>query len=244
MCRMVGVVFRSAFPAEVLEDLREVARTGRIPDEPEPGHRDGWGMVSFVNGVPIYLERRAEPMFEDKHFDPAVKQAAKLHRPNILVAHARASSGTPATIPNTHPFVAEGVVLAHNGTILDFDARTIHRPAGDTDSERLTMALADRLHRTGDLKSALKSTIVEEVLTHEFSAAILLVSDGKQLHAYRDFGPKRSASYYDLRIARFPDHIVAYQETTMKPPENVYQVKKGELVTIGLDLEMRKETVR
>ncbi|OGS42669.1 MAG: hypothetical protein A3K67_05540 [Euryarchaeota archaeon RBG_16_62_10] len=244
MCRMAGVVFRSTFPAEVLEDLREVARTGRIPDEPEPGHRDGWGVVSFVGGVPIYLERRADPIFDDKHFDPAVKQAAKLHRPNILIAHARASSGTPATIPNTHPFVVDGVVLAHNGTIFDFDAKTAHTPAGDTDSEKLAMALADRLHRTGDLRTSFKSAIVDEVLTREFSAAILLVSDGKQLLAYRDYGPKRSASYYDLKIARFTDHIVVYQETAMRTPENVYQVKKGELVTIGLDLEMRKETVR
>ena len=129
MCRMAGVVFRSTFPAEVLEDLREVARTGRIPDEPEPGHRDGWGVVSFVGGVPIFLERRADPIFDDKHFDPAVKQAAKLHRPNILIAHARAISGTPATIPNTHPCVVHGVLLAHNGTQLRFDPKAPHTPA-------------------------------------------------------------------------------------------------------------------
>lgn len=244
MCRMVGVVFRSKFPAEVLEDLKEVARTGRIPEHAEPGHRDGWGVVSYIKEMPIYLERRADPIFEDKHYAPMILQTAKLPGPNILIAHARASSGTPASIPNTHPFIAGGLVLAHNGTIYDFDVRTKHRVAGDTDSEKLLMMLADQMDDDGDQKAALKSVIKNEVLPREFTGAVLLVSDGEMLYAYRDHALKKSPNYYDLRVAKFLDYVVVYQETLMTMPPDAFQVKKGELVTIDLNLNVTREMVR
>ncbi|MGQ9586906.1 MAG: class II glutamine amidotransferase [Thermoplasmata archaeon] len=243
MCRMVGVVFRGEFPAEVLMDLKEVARVGKIPGEKEPGHKDGWGIVSFVGGSPIYMERRFDAVFEDHHFEPAVRQVAKLPRPNILVAHARASSGTPATMANTHPFIAGGIVLAHNGTVFDYEPRTRYKPIGDTDSEKLLMSLAEKMDDKGHLKEAFKSLVIEDIATRRISGAVLLVTDGKELCGFRDYAPDRSATYYNLYLMRRSDHIVVFQETLLDFKDSAQQVKKGELVTVDMDLNVARELI-
>ncbi len=170
--------------------------------------------------------------------------ALRLDSPNILIAHARAASTGGATLPNTHPFVVGGIVLAHNGTIKNFDPVTKFKPKGETDSERLLLVLADRFEEKGDFRSALKSLITDDILRRKFSAAIMLVSDGKNLYGYRDYSDSRKASYYDLRIAKCEDYVSLFQETYLGYDARTTRVKKGELVSIGLDLKIRREMLR
>ena len=244
MCRMVGVVFRDRFPRGTLTDLRHVSEIGKVPGEKEPGHKDGWGIVSFRNGSPRYIGRSTRPAFIDPSFDSALEDIPELDSPNILIAHARAASAGGATLANTHPFVVGGIVLAHNGTIKNFDPATKLKPKGETDSERLLLVLTDRLEETGDLRSALKSLIRDDIRRHKFSAAILLVSDGKNLYGYRDYSDSRKASYYDLRIAKCEDYVSLFQETCLGYDARTTRVKKGELVSVGLDLKIRREMLR
>jgi len=244
MCRMVGVVFRDRFPLGTLTDLRHVSESGKVPGEKEPGHKDGWGIVSFRNGSPRYIGRSTRPAFIDPSFDSALEDIPEIDSPNILIAHTRAASAGGATLPNTHPFVVGGIVLAHNGTIKNFDPATKLKPKGETDSERLLLVLTDRLEETGDVRSALKSLIRDDILRHKFSAAILLVSDGKNLYGYRDYSDSRKASYYDLRIAKCEDYVSLFQETCLGYDARTTHVKKGELVSVGLDLKIRREMLR
>jgi predicted glutamine amidotransferase len=244
MCRMVGVVFRDRFPLGTLTDLRHVSEIGKIPGEKEPGHKDGWGIVSFRNGSPRYIGRSTRPAFIDPSFDSALEDMPELISPNILIAHVRAASAGGATLPNTHPFVVGGIVLAHNGTIKSFNPVTKLKPKGETDSERLLLVLTDRLEETGDLRSALKSLIRDDIRKHKSSAAILLVSDGKTLYGYRDYSDARKASYYDLRIAKCEDHVTLFQETYLGYNARTVRVKKGELVSVGLDLKVKREMLR
>ncbi len=241
MCRMVGVVFRDRFPLGALTDLRHVSEIGKIPGEKEPGHKDGWGIVSFRSGSPRYIGRSTRPAFLDPSFDSALEDIPDLDSPNILMAHVRAASSGSVTLPNTHPFVVGGIVLAHNGTLENFEPATKLKSKGETDSERLLLVLTERFEETGDVRSALKSLIENDILRHKFSAAILLVSDGKNLYGYRDFSNPRKASYYDLRIAKCGDYVSLFQETCLGYDARVSRVKKGELVSVGLDLKIRRE---
>jgi predicted glutamine amidotransferase len=227
-----------------LTDLRHLSETGKIPGEKELGHKDGWGIVSFRSGSPRYIGRSTRPAFIDPSFDSALEDIPELDSPNILIAHARAASAGGATLPNTHPFVVGGIVLAHNGTIKDFDPVMKLKPKGETDSERLLLVLTDRLEEMGDVRSALKSLIRDDILQHKFSAAVLLVSDGKDLYGYRDYSDSRRASYYDLRVAKCGDYVSLFQETYLGYNPRTTHVKKGELVSVGLDLKIRKEMLR
>jgi len=244
MCRMVGIVFRRELPMEALLDLRDVARTGLIPDEPVPGHRDGWGIVSFRNGAPLYIGRSSRPVFNDDSFDSALRDVLKVEAPNILIAHARALSSGAATIPNTHPFVMDGIVLCHNGTVRNIKFEPRHPVKGETDTELLLARLADKVEESGDLAGSIKNLISDDIHLHEYSAAIMFISDGKRLYAYRDFSPGKSAEYYDLRMAVCDDCVAFFQETKMGYRGEVSQLQNGELVTVDLDLNVQKEMLR
>ena len=241
MCRMLGVVFKGVFPILSLADLRDVSKTGKIPDEERLGHRDGWGIAAFRNGSPYYVERSAGWAAQDPAFDLAMKDIKKVDKPNILIAHVRALSKGVASIPNTHPFIMDGLVLGHNGTLESFRPQTRHKPVGETDSEQLVAKLADRVETTRNIRSAVRSLIKEDVGDHEFSALILLISDGRRLYGYRDYGTGKSPEYYDLRIARSADSVILFQETRMNYDCELPRIRKGELVVVDLDLNIERE---
>lgn len=241
MCRMVGVVFRSEFPLGTLNDLRHVAEVGAVPDEDERGHRDGWGIVSFMNGSPRYIGRSPRPMHLDPSFDSAIQDIGRLQTPNILIAHARAASKGGATMENAHPFVAGGTVLAHNGTVYSL-RRTPEKlvPKGQSDSEVLALLLAERCGETDDIERALTSLVVEDLDARDYSAAILLVSDGRTLLGYRDYRSEEKASYYDLQLARCGGYVALFQESLIGYSGDVSKVAKGELVSVSTDLTVKR----
>jgi len=243
MCRMVGIVFGGGFPTDTLDDLRHVAEVGIVPDQEEQGHRDGWGIVSFMNGSPRYVGRSPRAMHLDPSFDAAIVDVQKLTAPNILIAHARAASKGSAKMENTHPFVMGGLVLAHNGTVHDLSPPKGAVPKGESDSELLALLLADRYAEKKNLEQALSSIITEDMARRKFSAAVLLVSDGKTLFGYRDYADEDRASYYDMRVAKCRDCVVLYQESVMGYQGEVSEVSKGELVSVSLDLSVRRRMV-
>ncbi len=243
MCRMVGLVFRDHVPIDTLCDLRRVAEVGVVPEQEHLGHRDGWGIVSFTNGSPHYIGRSDRAVHIDPSFDAALADVQRLSAPNILIAHARAASRGSVKIENTHPFVIGGMVLAHNGTVYDLEPPKGTVPKGESDSELLALTLAERYAQNGDLGRAITSLIIEDVRPREFSAAVLLVSDGRTLFGYRDFASDDRASYYDLRIAEGDGHVVLYQETAMGYTGESSQVSKGELVEASLDLSIRRRMI-
>lgn len=243
MCRVLGTVFCREFPMDTLRDLRDVARTGLIPGEPTPGHRDGWGIVSFRNGSPLYIGRSSRPIFSDESYDSAMQDVLRLQAPNILIAHARALSVGVATIANTHPFVMDGIVLCHNGTISDIRFKPRHRTKGESDSELLLARLADRVEDSRDLERSIEGLILEDVRSHEHSAAIMLISDGKKLYAYRDFSAGRSAEYYDLKMAQCGDYVAFFQETRRKIVGDMSQIDNRELVSVDLNMSVRRKNL-
>jgi len=244
MCRMVGIVFRREVPMEWLDDLRHVSEVGMIPDEKRPGHRDGWGMVSFMNGSPRYIGRSTREAFLDPSFDSALREIPKISPPSILMAHVRALSKGQASLPNTHPFVMGGLALAHNGTVEDYHPKIRHMPKGETDSELLLARLMDLMEEKKDLRSSVKVLVKEDISTHKYSAAILLVSDGKKLYGYRDFYPGRSSEYYALRISRSADSVVLFQQSFLDQDCELPELRSGELAIVDTGLNIEREMLR
>jgi glutamine amidotransferase len=238
---MVGAVFRDRFPMQSLVELRHVSRVGRPLDpSDEPGHPDGWGLVSFREGSPRYVGRSSMPAYVDASFDSAVSSLKEIVPPNIVIAHARKGSEGGISMENTHPFISEGLAFAHNGTVREFSPKTNHKPKGRTDSERIFMLLADKFVEHGDLGSALRTLITAELRTYEYSAKIFLVSDGKRLYGYREYSDPKSDWYYMLKVARFEDSVVLFQEVEDESSVggDVREVKNGELVTVDLGLNV------
>lgn len=241
MCRLVGAVFRDRFPIDSLTGLRDVSCSGMVPGREEAGHRDGWGIATFDDGTPEQLGRSTNWACQDPEFETALDQVMLVKPPNILIAHVRAASRGGPRLENTHPFIVGGIVLAHNGTINGYNPSTERTRKGDTDSELLTLVLADRCGEMGDTKRALKSVIRDAGKAGDFSALVLLVSDGKKLYGFRDYSDEKMASYYDLSLLTRSGSVVLFQESPRPLDGRLSQVKKRELVTIGLDLKVERE---
>jgi predicted glutamine amidotransferase len=243
MCRMIGVVFRKAFPYTALDDLRRVAEIGKVPDQgdEENGHRDGWGMVSFGRSSPFYLGRSARPIHIDPSFDEAAKGIPPLETPNILICHARRGTEGATSLQNTQPFVTDGIVFAHNGSVKDYHPKTSFVPRGDSDSARVFSKFVDEYTVSRDIRGALINLLEGSVHRHSYTGLTLLISDGKSLYGYRDFGPGRDADYYNLKLARCADKVIMFQQSVAEHPEGVEQIEKGELVRVGLDLSVCRE---
>jgi len=134
MCRLFGL---TAGPARVTATFWLLD----APDSLEAqSHRnaDGAGIGFFdPDGQPV-VDKQPEPAFSDQEFIREARQAESA----AFVAHVRWATAGGRTVHNTHPFVMDGRVMAHNGGFgelaqLDEELGSYARLVlGDTDSER------------------------------------------------------------------------------------------------------------
>jgi len=142
MCRLY--TFRSNRPRKVECEL--IASHNSLLAQSEHDERgnsnpDGWGLGAYRDARPCVV-RQPQAAFESEKFR---WEAAHINSKNV-VAHVRRATVGHISRENTHPFVYDNWLLAHNGTIgaiegvrpllLDsMSAQHQGRIAGDTDSE-------------------------------------------------------------------------------------------------------------
>jgi glutamine amidotransferase len=171
-------------------------------------HPHGWGIGWYVNGAPS-VRRGILPA----HADEAFAAAGREIRSAVVIAHIREASVGPVRHENTHPFVFDRWLFAHNGTVarwhddpdvraaveaeIDPDLRREIR--GDTDSERCFYLFLTRLRARGglalpgveDVRRALAATtravvaVADRVPSPRPTSLTFLVSDGRILAACR-----------------------------------------------------------
>jgi predicted glutamine amidotransferase len=134
MCRLFGLTAGQA----------RVNATFWLLDAPDSlqaqSHRnvDGTGIGFFGPGGEPVVDKQPEPAFRDQEFTREARQAES----SAFVAHVRWATAGGRTVRNTHPFVMDGRVMAHNGGFgelaqLDKELGSYARLVlGDTDSER------------------------------------------------------------------------------------------------------------
>jgi len=134
MCRLFGL---TAGPARVTATFWLLD----APDSLEAqSHRnaDGSGIGFFDPAGQPVVDKQPEPAFSDQEFIREARQAES----SAFVAHVRWATAGGRAMRNTHPFVMDGRVMAHNGGIgelgqLDQElGRYASRVLGETDSER------------------------------------------------------------------------------------------------------------
>ncbi len=145
VCRLFGM---SGAPAAVSATFWLLEAPDSLAAQ---SHRDpdGTGLGWFENGRAC-VSRQPLAAYEDRTF----AQEARSARSATFVAHVRYASTGGVEERNTHPFLQENRLFAHNGVVGDLE-RLEHElgpyrrlVAGDTDSERLfalvTRAAAER----------------------------------------------------------------------------------------------------
>ena len=134
MCRLFGLTAGET-------RVRETFWLLDAPDSLEvQSHRDvdGSGIGFFdADGRPV-VDKQPEPAFQDEEFIHEAREAES----SVFVAHVRWATAGGRTVLNTHPFVMNGRIMAHNGGIGELPRLEAQLGSyaslvlGDTDSER------------------------------------------------------------------------------------------------------------
>jgi len=187
-------------------------------------HPDGWG-IAYRQEEEIRVVRSGKPAASD----PLLSEVAV--RTDRFIGHVRYASN-PDTIHagNSHPFIASGIALAHNGTFYgklgeEADARKV------ADSLVFLELLADRWKdRTlQGLERVLRAALSDDALVGEYSAANLLIAAGDRLFAFRNF--RRDPEYYTLYLGEREGHPVVASEPLDKV-DGWRLLEDGELVDL------------
>ena len=224
MCRLLGYCARRpASLAGLIGDqgLREFTALSSF-------HSDGWGMA-WADGGPI--EAHKSPLQASE--DPAYGELAGRPLGRRGVLHLRqATPGLPVEAANTHPFLADGVAMAHNGAIHPQDrlpellpAGWEERMTGSTDSERYFLYILSCLRAGADMVTAVGETAAAVNARFDASSlnAVLLTRDALYAVSCHDRSKipearmrargftgsaEQLAKHFDLRYRETADAVV------------------------------------
>jgi glutamine amidotransferase len=122
---------------------------------------DGTGLGYYDDeGQPVVLKQPLAA-YEDQQFAQEAKEVCS----RTSIAHVRYASGTPITVRNTHPFVQDGRLFAHNGVIGDVPAleselgSAMSMVGGETDSERYFALITREIAATNDVAEGIVSAV-------------------------------------------------------------------------------------
>lgn len=226
MCRWIAYTGSPVTLDELLykpaNSLVMQSRQSRLGVEPTNG--DGFGVGWYDEHSPIPgVFRSTEPAWSDRN----LRELSQHIRSGVVLAHVRATTGTPVQQTNCHPFRHGQWLFVHNGAIAGFstlkrDLQLAVDPTlyplieGSTDSETLfflalTFGLAD------DPPAAVAAAVgfVEDVARRHDVAfpmqGTVATTDGQRLWAFRYSSEGRSRSLFRNRDvaalrSQYPDN--------------------------------------
>ena len=235
MCRMLAFAFPEPQPlAPWIAHLARLSREGILVERwkrhPGGNHPDGWGVALLPDGAGApRIVRGGLPADADPALPPLGAGSA-----SRFLGHVRFASNLSSVCEgNSHPFVVDGVALAHNGTFqgaigAEGDAR------GVSDSLVFLERLAARwpAGRTFEgLAESLREILSDEAQVGSYSAANLLVAEGGRLFAFRK--SRRDHGYYALYL-RADARGVSVASERLDGDEGWREMAEGELVELSL----------
>ncbi|MET0475119.1 MAG: class II glutamine amidotransferase [Mycobacterium sp.] len=232
MCRLLGVV--STTPVSVADAVGETVLKDFVALTKV--HGDGWGVATLGRvGDPPQTQVSAGTALDDPLFAAATAD----RRSVATVVHLRwATSGLAVQPANSHPFVADDLAMAHNGSIKPMgpledllDEASIASLHGTTDSERY-FALIRQCRRTAPtLAEAVRRAVAElrriypsaclnalvlgedqMIVVHAHARSRLLAEDVEEITA-ADLPVEHLEDYFSLRLARPSDGTVVIGST-------------------------------
>lgn len=194
MCRMIGIVgVTSSKVQQALTAFYPLCEKGRAACGDTSGHGDGWGLSGHSGSRAVFFGRSAGNAAKEKSAFQTAAQRASQSKSPVLISHFRKASAGAAAVGNSHPFHFRDWVFAHNGTVFNAASALAlgeAQPQGQTDSERLGLWLMEKMVTAMDPTAVLVESIQQLREKTTYSSLTFLMSNGKSLWAYREFGDK------------------------------------------------------
>ncbi len=229
---------------------------------------DGFGIASLTTDKELMLIKKPVEAATDATF----RRAAKHLEAAEMIVHLRFASNGGKEIANTHPFVQDGRIFAHNGIMGDTDRIDTELGedramiTGDSDSERLfaviTMAIRDA---DGDVRAGIRNAVNRLADDYELYAINFVMAEQGEIWALRypekndlfvlereaggeggdrELEGKSSDGNLRLRTGEATDLplVIVASEKICEEP-GWSEVKSGELIHIGPDLKVDREMI-
>lgn len=216
MCRLIG--FASPQLATIADLVGELQcstfqHMSRL-------HADGWGTMWLDSNDQIESVKIATPGQNDSTLTSAMVGEVARAR----VVHLRmATDGMAVRLENSHPFVTDGIGLAHNGSIVPTDylrqrlsPETLASVRGDTDSELYLAAIRQSVATGLNLADAVFETVSwlrESYPTASLNALIMSKDEFVAVH---------SSSFATPPLAEFEARSLSAAELPLDHVENYY----------------------
>ncbi|MCU1526530.1 MAG: hypothetical protein JWP75_293 [Frondihabitans sp.] len=153
-------------------------------------NRDGFGIGTFGPDGSPDVEKAPLAAWQDPEF------AATAHtlRGTTFVAHVRHATNGGMLAANTHPFLLDGRLFAHNGVVGDLGLLESHLAErdgsslvqGDTDSERVfALITAETRKASGDLGAGIQAALAWIVANLEVVSVNFVLITPTDLWAFR-----------------------------------------------------------
>ena len=261
MCRLFGL---SAYPCRVHASFWLL----EAPDcllEQSLRNPDGTGLGYFAPVSGAIVDKEPLPAFADAAFTREAKHVSS----TMFVSHIRYATTGNRTTPNTHPFVMDGMLFAHNGMIQDLQAleahigRDMRFVGGDTDSERYFALVAKEIRARGDIGSGISAAVGWIVANIPVYSINFVLATADELWAFRfpEMHPlfvleRRAGGSHGGRdlhhvsgtmrvhvpdLRHHPSVVVASEP--LDDAEGWRPLESGELVRVGTDLSVRSSIV-
>jgi predicted glutamine amidotransferase len=224
MCRLLGVV--SAAPIAVSDAvgshvLKDFVALTKI-------HGDGWGIAHVGRAG---QDPRVDVSAGTALDDPAFVEATRDQRSIASLVHLRwATNGIAVQPQNSHPFLADGVTMAHNGSInptgpLDalLDPSVTASLRGTTDSERYFALIRQHRPAAPDLVEAVRRAVAQLRELYPDASLNALVLGEDQLIAVHAHARSRlpDEDIRDITAAALPaEHLEDYFALRWASPDD------------------------
>jgi glutamine amidotransferase len=226
---------------------------------------DGFGIAAVSADEASVLIRNPVQASADRLYEGAARRV----QASQFLVHLRYANTGRTSLANTHPFMQDGRVFAHNGVVGDLERLEArlgeHRPMviGDTDTERLFALITLCIRAAGgDVRAGIAAAVRELAEGYELYSINFLLGETGHLWAFRypqhnplwilEKAPDASRELVErdahgtLRMhaeRREDQPIVVIASERMDTDPGWREVGVGELVHVGPALEVDRETL-
>lgn len=182
MCRLFGLIANKS--VDIKFSMLEAYNSFKTQSKKNP---DGWGIGYFEKNRPV-VKKSGQEAFYSEEFNELSKEI----RSDIVIAHVRYSTNddSPNSSKNSHPFLYNSWIFAHNGTINKKRIiQLLREPYNENftsdkiDSEIYFRFIMQNIDSSNNIKEAIKKTIYE--INKDATGANFLMTDGNILYACR-----------------------------------------------------------
>jgi predicted glutamine amidotransferase len=223
---------------------------------------DGFGIAALSAEAALLLIRNPVQAAGDRIYRGVARHAEACQ----FLVHLRYADTGGVSLPNTHPFLQDGRVFAHNGVVGDLErlerrlGEHLAMVSGETDSERVFALITLCIRETGgDVRAGIAAAVRELAEAYELYSINFLLGEVGHLWAFRypEHNPllvlehaggeliERDAhGTLNMRASpRGEQPMVVVASERMDADPGWQDVGVGELIHVGPELELDRETI-